>query len=109
MGVQTDSRRKRFMIGLEDVQGARRSAIGQGVHEHQRVVPVEQVVGKVHAADAVVDDPHTWARDVFGDMAHHLGTETVVAEEDVADTGYQNLGRDATSQRAYIRRIFKYR
>jgi hypothetical protein len=53
----------------------------------------------VHAADAVIDNLHTWACDVFGDMAHHLGAETVVAEEDVADTGYQNLGRDATSQK----------
>jgi hypothetical protein len=29
-------------------------------------------------------------------MTHHLGTETVVPEEDVADAGYQNPGRDGT-------------
>ena len=27
-------------------------------------------------------------------MAYHLGAEPVVAEEDVADSGYQNVGRD---------------
>ena len=32
------------------------AAAGQRVDEDQRVVPVEQVVGEVHAADAVVDD-----------------------------------------------------
>jgi hypothetical protein len=31
------------------------------------------------------------------DMTHHLGTETVVAEEDVADPSYQNSRRDPTS------------
>ena len=34
-------------------------------------------------------------------MAHHLGSETVVTEEDVADTGYQDLRRDDTSQRLH--------
>jgi hypothetical protein len=29
-----------------------------------------------------------------GDMAHHLGSETIVSEEDVADTGDQYSGRD---------------
>jgi len=36
-------------------------------------------------------------------MAHHLGSETVVTEEDVADAGYQDAGRGVT----YICRIFK--
>jgi hypothetical protein len=30
-------------------------------------------------------------------VAHHLGAEPVVPEEDVADPGYQNSGRDSTS------------
>ncbi len=29
-------------------------------------------------------------------MAHHLGTESVVTEEDIADAGYQNRRRDRT-------------
>lgn len=29
-------------------------------------------------------------------MAHHLGAETVVTEEYVADAGYQNVGRGCT-------------
>ena len=36
----------------------RLSVTGKGIDEHQGVVPVEQVVGQVHAADAVVDDAH---------------------------------------------------
>ncbi len=86
------------MIGLEDVQGARRPAVGQGVDEHQRVAAVEQVVGQVHASDSVIHHSDSQARDMFGYVPHHLGSESVVAEEDVADTGYQNLGRDTTSQ-----------
>ena len=109
MRVETDSRRKRFMIGLEDVQGAGCSAVGEGVDQDQRFVSVEKVVGEVHASDSIVHQPDSRTRDVFGHMTHHLGAEAVVAEEDVADTGYQNLGRDGTSQIAYMRRIFRYR
>ena len=54
-----------FVVGLEDVQCAGRAAIGQRVDEHQRVPLLEQVVGEVHAPDAVVDDLHVgvgWCR-----------------------------------------------
>ena len=78
------------MVGLEDVQRARAPAVGQRVDEHQRVAAVEQVVGQVHAADAVVDDPHSRVVGRAGHMAHHLGAEAVVAEEDVADAGHQD-------------------
>lgn len=37
-------------------------------------------------------------------MPDHLGPESVVSEEDVADTGYQYSGRDVTG---YMRRIFR--
>lgn len=40
-------------------------------------------------------------------MTDHLGTETVVAEEDVADPRYQNPRRDVTRARVYIRRILR--
>jgi hydroxyacyl-ACP dehydratase HTD2-like protein with hotdog domain len=59
----------------------------------------------VHASDSVVHCPNTRACDALGDVAHHLGSEPVVAEEDVADAGYQYLGRNLTPVR-YIRRIF---
>ena len=62
--VETDSRRERFVVGLEDVQGAGRPAVGQGVDEHQRLAPVEQVVGQVHAPDSVVHHPDSRACDV---------------------------------------------
>ena len=59
----------------------------------------------MHAPDSVVHYPNTRACDVLGDVAHHLGSEPVVAEEDVADTRYEYLGRDFTPVR-YMRRIF---
>ncbi len=96
VGIQTDSRGERFVVGLENVDGARRAAAGQRVDEHQRLAAVEQVVGQVHAPDSVVRYPNVRAGDVLGDMAHHLGSEPVVAEEDVADAGYQYLGRNLT-------------
>jgi hypothetical protein len=59
----------------------------------------------VHAPDPVVNDANAWVRDVLGDVTHHLGSESIVAEEDVADTGYQYLGRDVAPVN-YMRRIF---
>ena len=107
--VQTDSRGQGFVVGLEDVQRARRPAVGEGVDKDQRVASIQQVVGKVHAPDSVVHHPYSRACDVLGDVAHHLGSETIITEEDVADTGYQDLRRDHTSQVHYMRRIFRYR
>ena len=64
---------------------------GNHVDDHQRVVAVEQVVGEMHAADPVVDDPHPGsAGRAAAEPANDLGTEAVVAEEDVADAGYQD-------------------
>ena len=47
--------------------------------------------------DPVVHHLHSRTGDVIGDTTHHLGSETIVAEEDVADAGYQNLGRNRIS------------
>ena len=85
------------MVSFEDLHGARRPAVGQGVDEHQRVASVEKVVGEVHAPDPVVDDADPGICDAFRNMADHLGAEPVVAEEDVADAGYENFRRDGTS------------
>ena len=78
------------MVGLEDVQCARAAAAGYRVDEDQRVPIVQQVVGQMHAPDAVVDDPHARIVLLDCDVADHLGAEPVVAEEDVADTGHQD-------------------
>jgi hypothetical protein len=58
----------------------------------------------VHAADAVVPQADSRVIGMAGDMPDHLGPESVVAEEDIADTGYQYCGRDVTG---YMRRIFR--
>ncbi|OOK82301.1 hydrogenase maturation hupD domain protein [Mycobacterium kansasii] len=78
------------MIGLEDVQGARIAAAGHRVDQHQGVPALEQVVGQMHAADAVVDDADL--RTVLRNrgVAQHLGAETVVPQENVADSGDQD-------------------
>src|ERR1700739_1349055 len=79
-----------FMVGLEDVQGAGAAAAGHRVDEDQRVPFLEQVVGQVHAPDAVVDDTDT--RIVLRDLgvADYLRAESVVTQEDVAEPGYQD-------------------
>jgi hypothetical protein len=57
----------------------------------------------MHAAYAIVAHADSRVIGMSGDMPDHLGPESVVAEEDVADTGYQHCGRDVTG---YMRRIF---
>ncbi len=84
---------KTFVVGLEDVKGAGRAAIGHRVDEHERVPILEQVIREVHAPDSVVDRMHLIFAAVGhlpDDVSHHLGSETVVSEEDVADAGYQD-------------------
>src|SRR5271155_1945245 len=87
------------MVGLEDVQSPRAAAIGYRVDEDQRVPVVKQVVGQVHAPDAVVDGPH--ARIVLPDwdVPDYLG----------ADAGHQDAHWTRTVQRPYICRILRYR
>src|SRR5271165_3390617 len=82
------------MVGLEHVHRPGRAAIGDRVDEYQRIPVLEQVVGQMHAPDAVVGGAHpVGAVDPVEDVTQHLGTEAVVAEEDVADAGYQDAGR----------------
>ena len=78
------------MVGLEDVQGARAAAIGYRVDEDQRIPVFKQVVSQVHAPDAVVDDPHARIILLDWDVPDYLGAKPVVAEEDIADAGYQD-------------------
>src|ERR1700744_337179 len=97
------------MVGLEDVQRPRASAIGYRVDEDQRIPIVKQVVGQVHAPDAVVDHPHTRIVVPDRDVPDYLGAESVVAEEDVADAGHQDAHWNRTVRRPYMCRILRYR
>ena len=49
------------------------------------------------------------AGELLRDMAHHLGSEAVVSEEDVADPGYQDSGCHLVTVPDYMFRIFMYR
>ena len=51
-------RPRAFELGLDQGDRARRFAHRQGVDEHEHVVPVEQLIGEMHAADAEVRDLH---------------------------------------------------
>src|ERR1700722_740571 len=97
------------MVRLEDVQSSRAAGVGDRGEEYQRVPVVKQIVGQVHAPDAVVDGPD--ARIVLPDwdVPDYLGAEPVVAEEDVADTGHQDAHWTRTARRPYICRILRYR
>jgi len=97
------------MIGLKDVQSPRAAAIGYCVNEDQRVPVIEQVVGQVHAPDAVVDNPHVRIILPEGDMLNYLGAEPVVAEEDVADARHQDAHWNRMVRRRYMCRILRYR
>src|SRR5215470_4835351 len=85
------------MVSLEDMDGARRPPAGDGVDEDERFTPVEQVIRQVHAPDAVIHQPNPRTGEPLRGTTHHLGTETVVTEEDVAEPSYQNSRRDGTS------------
>src|ERR1700735_1093014 len=97
------------MVGLEDVQSPRAAAIGYRVDEDQRVPAFKQVVGQVHAPDAVVDDPHARIVLLDWDVPDYLGAEPVVAEEDIADAGHQDAHWNRTVRRPYMCRILRYR
>ena len=52
---------------------------------------------------------HVGTEEVPDDMAHHLGSEAVVSEEDVADSGDQDAGCHLVDGPDYMFRIFMYR
>ncbi|GFG55208.1 hypothetical protein MAGR_66490 [Mycolicibacterium agri] len=85
------------MVGLEHMNGARRPPAGDRVDEDEGFAAVEQVVRQVHAPDPVVHQLNTRTTEPLRDVTHHLGAEAVVAEEDIADPGYQNSRRDCIS------------
>jgi hypothetical protein len=52
----------------------------------------------MHSPDAVVHQLDVRTGELLRDVAHHLGAEAVVSKEDIADPGYQDSGRNCTSQ-----------
>jgi hypothetical protein len=91
---------KASVIGFEDVQRSGGSATWNGIDEYQCAPLIEKVVGEMHTPDSVVDRMHLGLGGPPTDVTHHLGSETVVSEEDVADAGYQYSGRDIASDPA---------
>ncbi len=90
MRVDGATRDQVVVADLEDLDPARLAAGGQRVDEHQHVELVEQVVGEVHAADAVVDDADAGGQRLGRQPGHDRRTEAVVGQEDVAEAGNQH-------------------
>ena len=95
------------MVGLEDVQCARLAAAGYRVDENQRVPLLEQVVGKVHAPDTVVEDADIRIVLWKIGIADHFGSESVVSQEDVADSGHQDARCHRAARSGYMRRSLR--
>ena len=67
-----------------------------GVDQHQRVHAGQQVVGQVHAPDAVVDHLHARAgrsAEAAARPPRDLRAEAVIAQEHVADAGHRGTSR----------------
>ena len=62
-------------------------AVGQRVDQDQRVPGVEQVVGQVQAADAVVGHPDAVRPRLGGQPPDDVAAEAVVGAEHVPDPG----------------------
>ncbi len=71
--------RQAALVDLEQGDRARRVPAGRRVDEHEHVVAVEQLVGEVHAADAVVGDLDAVGAGSAGQLPHDLDAEPVVA------------------------------
>ena len=82
---------------LDDGDGADRAPVGQRVDHHQRVPGLEQVVGEVQAADAVVDHPDAVGPGLGGQPADDLAAEPVVGPEHVPDAGDEDRGGSAAA------------
>ena len=97
VGVEHRRRRGRSAGSTSsDGHGARRLAHRQGVDQHEHVVAVEQLVGEVDAADAVLahaSTPVGHGRGRPREAAGDLDAEAVVAEEHVADAGHEDPHR----------------
>ena len=83
---------------FEHRQLAGRAAPGVRVDHDQRVVPVQQVVREVHAADAVVGHPDPGRQAAGrGQSADHLRAESVVAEKEIAELAELVCGPEMVS------------
>jgi hypothetical protein len=100
--VESDRGIDGFVVGIEHPQRTRRASIGDRVDQYQCGPVLEQVVGQVHAADPVVDHLDRRAREVAAirtrpGMSDYLGSEAVVTEEYVADTGHEDSWRHSSA------------
>ena len=77
-------------VGLQDEDRPWRLAARRGVDQDQRVVPLQQLVREVDAADAEVRHLDAGRKRLVRQAVRHLDTEAVVAEEDIADAGHQH-------------------
>lgn len=107
MRVELGGGAQRCVVGFEDAHSPGCTLVGYGVDKNQGVPVLEQDVCQVHAPDPVIDGAHLLGGgEPRGDMTQHLGAEAVITEEDVADAGNQDAGRDVSPIGLfYIRRM----
>src|SRR5271155_226311 len=67
-------------------------SLGKGVDENGRLVVALQLIRKIQAANAEINDTHSLRQPAAGKSAHNFHTKTVISQEDVADTRDQNAG-----------------
>lgn len=79
-----------FPVDLEHVQCPGTAPARQRVYQDEGIPAVEQIVGQVYAPNPVVAQSNIGIRHGRRQTPHHLGTESVVTEKDIADAGHQN-------------------
>jgi len=84
----------RFGVQFHHVDRAGWLTATGGVDQNRQFVAgAGEIVGQVHAADAVVDHSRPIRNIHIGQSAYHLDAEPVVTEEDVPDPGDQHRWR----------------
>src|SRR5690242_20736669 len=84
-------------IRFDNVNGSRYLSSRKGVDDNRGFVAIEKRIKEVHAANTEVDDTHTRPHDALRQPPRHFASETVIAEEDVPNPGYQNHWINSTS------------
>src|SRR5215475_10076302 len=85
-------RRVQFaQVRLDNIERACRAASRSRVHENGNFIAVHQGASQIKASDAEVNHSRLVRRYAFGQPSRNLAAEGVIAQEDVADAGDENV------------------